>query len=201
MCLALEEAGWVDQEGKEREWVEWDTEVKWQSEVDQYTSELISVFLTIIHSTIHTHSWLCDSPRTPMIFTRAHDPKFEDLLSKKGQRILRDGAQSFSHNSVSRAWLFATPWTVHARLLCPWEFSRQEYWNGLPCSTPGILSDYQMPVTIPHWVGGASMVAQPVKNLPAIWKTRVWALGWEDPLEKGKATHSRILVWRIPWTV
>ena len=39
-----------------------------------------------------------------------------------------------------------------------------------------------------------------VKNLPAMWET-VWSLGWEDPLEKGKATHSSILAWRIPWTV
>ena len=36
-------------------------------------------------------------------------------------------------------------------------------------------------------------VAQPVKNLPAMWETWVQPLGWEDPLEKGKATHSRIL--------
>ena len=47
----------------------------------------------------------------------------------------------------------------------------------------------------------ASLVAQLVKNLPAIWETWVRSLGWEDPLEKGKATHSSILVWRIPWTV
>ena len=39
-----------------------------------------------------------------------------------------------------------------------------------------------------------------VKNLPAMQETQVWSLGWEDPLEKGKATHSSILAWRIPWT-
>ena len=44
-------------------------------------------------------------------------------------------------------------------------------------------------------------IAQLVKNLPALWETRVRSLGWEDPLEKGKATHSSILAWRIPWTV
>ena len=47
----------------------------------------------------------------------------------------------------------------------------------------------------------ASLVAQLVKNPPAMWETWVRSLGWEDPLEKGKATHSRILAWRIPWTV
>ena len=40
-----------------------------------------------------------------------------------------------------------------------------------------------------------------VKNLPAIQDTAVRFLGWEDRLEKGKATHSSILAWRIPWTV
>ena len=44
------------------------------------------------------------------------------------------------------------------------------------------------------------MVAQKVKNLPAMQETRVQCLGQEDPLEKGMATHSSILAWRIPWT-
>ena len=40
-----------------------------------------------------------------------------------------------------------------------------------------------------------------VKNPPAMQETWVRSLGWEDPLEKGKATHSSILAWRIPWTI
>ena len=44
------------------------------------------------------------------------------------------------------------------------------------------------------------LVAHMVKNLPAMLETWVRSLGWEDPLEKGKATHSNILAWRIPWT-
>ena len=48
---------------------------------------------------------------------------------------------------------------------------------------------------------GASLVAQLVKNLPAMWETWVQSLGWEDPLKKGKATYSSILAWKIPWTV
>ena len=47
----------------------------------------------------------------------------------------------------------------------------------------------------------ASLVAQTVKNPPAMRETWVRSLDWEDPLEKGKATHSSILTWRIPWTV
>ena len=46
----------------------------------------------------------------------------------------------------------------------------------------------------------ASLVAQLVKNLPAMRETWVQSLGWEDPLEKGKATHCSILAWRSPWT-
>ena len=48
-----------------------------------------------------------------------------------------------------------------------------------------------------HW---ASLMAQMVKNLPAMWKTLVRTLGWEDPQEKEMAIHSSILSWRIPWT-
>ena len=47
----------------------------------------------------------------------------------------------------------------------------------------------------------ASFIAQLVKNLLAIQETWVQSLGWEDPLEKGKDTHSSILAWRIPWTI
>ena len=46
----------------------------------------------------------------------------------------------------------------------------------------------------------ASLIAQLVKNLPAMQETRVRFLSWEDPLEKEMATHSSILAWRIPWT-
>ena len=45
------------------------------------------------------------------------------------------------------------------------------------------------------------LTAQLVKSPPAVQETWVRSLGWEDPLEKGKATHSSILAWRIPWTV
>ena len=51
---------------------------------------------------------------------------------------------------------------------------------------------------IPH--ARASLVAQKVKNLPAMQETQVQSLGREDPLEKRMATHSSIPVWRIPWT-
>ena len=52
-----------------------------------------------------------------------------------------------------------------------------------------------------HAIAWTSLVSQLVKNPPATRETWVQSLGWEDPLEKGKATHSSILAWRIPWTV
>ena len=61
----------------------------------------------------------------------------------------------------------------------------------------GCLSMCNLMVT---WLGQASLVTQMVKNLPVRQETRVGSLGWEDPLEKEVATHSRILAWRIPWT-
>ena len=51
----------------------------------------------------------------------------------------------------------------------------------------------------PFQYSWASLVAQLVKNLPAMWETWVRSLGWEDPLEKGKVTYCSILAWRIPW--
>ena len=55
---------------------------------------------------------------------------------------------------------------------------------------------------IKEWRGGRgeSLVAQTIKNLPAMRETWVRSLGLEDPLEVGVATHSSILAWRIPWT-
>ena len=49
--------------------------------------------------------------------------------------------------------------------------------------------------------GQASLVAQLVKNPPAMWETWVQSLGGEDPLEKGKAMHSSIVPWKVPWTI
>ena len=53
---------------------------------------------------------------------------------------------------------------------------------------------------LPITQGAVSLVAQMVKKLPAMQETRVQSLGWEVPLEKGMASHSSILAWRIPWT-
>jgi len=82
-------------------------------------------------------------------------------------------------------------------------------------SVPSIHTGYTSPVRVPMGLAGhhdqigpeklisprPSLVAQVVKNLPSVQETRVWSVGWEDPLKSEKATHSSILAWRNPWTV
>ena len=68
-------------------------------------------------------------------------------------------------------------------------------------SVPGLGRSAGERIDYPLPYSQASLVAQLVNNQPTMWETWVQSLGWEDPLEKGKATHSSILAWRIPWTV
>ena len=68
-------------------------------------------------------------------------------------------------------------------------------------SIPGLGKSAGEGIGYPLHYFWASLVAQLVKNLPVMWETWVQSLGWEDLLEKGKATHSSILAWRFPWTV
>ena len=72
---------------------------------------------------------------------------------------------------------------------------------GDPGSIPRLGRSPGEGVGYPVQYSWASLVVQLVKNLPAMWETWVGPLGWEDPLQKGKATHSSILAWRIPGTV
>ena len=72
---------------------------------------------------------------------------------------------------------------------------------GDPSSIPELGRSTGEGVDYPLLYSWASLVAQLVKNLSAMWKSWVQSLGWEDLLEKGKATHSSILAWRILWTI
>ena len=72
---------------------------------------------------------------------------------------------------------------------------------GDPDSIPGSGRSAGEGIGYPLQDSWASLVTQLVKNQPAMQETWVQSLGWEDPLEKGKATHSSTLAWRIPWTV
>ena len=72
---------------------------------------------------------------------------------------------------------------------------------GDPSSIPGSGRSAGEEIGYPLQCSWVSLVAQLVKNLPAMQETWVRSLDWKDPLEKGKATLSSILAWRIPWTV
>ena len=80
---------------------------------------------------------------------------------------------------------------LHILCLLHWQV------DSLPLTPPIIMSNYYMHLYRRH---RASLVAQMVKNLPAMQENWVWSLGQEDPLEKEMATHSGVLAWRIPWT-
>ena len=67
-------------------------------------------------------------------------------------------------------------------------------------SIPGLGRSPGERIGYPLQHSWATLVAQLVKNLPAMGETWVQSLGWEDPQEKGKVIHSSILTWRIPWT-
>ena len=75
------------------------------------------------------------------------------------------------------------------------------YSAGDPSSIPGSWRSPGEGIGYPLQYSWASLMAQLVKNPPALWETWVRSLGWKDALEKGTATHSSILAWRIPWTV
>ena len=68
-------------------------------------------------------------------------------------------------------------------------------------SMPGLERSAGELIRYPIQYSWASFVAKLVKNPTVMWETWVWSLGWEDPLEKGKATHSSILPWWITWPV
>ena len=72
---------------------------------------------------------------------------------------------------------------------------------GDPGSIPRLESSAGEGIGYPLQYSWASLMAQLVKNPPVMWETWVRSLVWEDPLENGKATHSSILAWRMPWTV
>ena len=98
-------------------------------------------------------------------------------------------------------WILWTPphGISHSYLLDHWP--RELFLTLAPTHSKSLLNHSSLLEnllqTSPNW---ASLVTQLVKDPPAMWETWVWSLGWEDPLEKGMATRSRFLAWRIPWS-
>ena len=72
---------------------------------------------------------------------------------------------------------------------------------GDPSQIPGQGRSPGEGIGYPFQYAWASLVAELVKNSPAMWETWIRSLSWEDPLEKEMVTHSSTVAWRIPWTV
>ena len=94
------------------------------------------------------------------------------------------------------------PWKLELGFLSHSSMVKESTCNA---GDPGSILGSRRPpgegIDYPLQYSWAFLVAQLVKNPPAMQETWVQSLGWEDPLEKEKATHSSILAWRIPWTV
>ena len=93
------------------------------------------------------------------------------------------------HRLDGRVWVNSGSWWWTGRPGVLWFMGSQRVWH-----------DWATKLNWTEYTIRASLVAQTVKNLLAMWETQVWSLGQEDPLEKGMATHSSILASRIPWT-
>ena len=125
-------------------------------------------------------------------------------------RILEWAVISFSGGSYwTRVWTHDSyrlvlctnnfSWNYENGLCFKSEFWFLCLWAEAAIESSGALEpDWGFGVHHPSY--GASLIAQSVKNLPAVQETWVRSLGWEDPLEKEMATHSSILAWKIPWT-
>ena len=103
-----------------------------------------------------------------------------------------------SHRTASRVW-----WCSEALISYHYSSVGKESTchAGDPSSIPGSGRSTGEGIDYPLLYSWVSLVVLLVKNPPAMPETWVWSLGWEDPLEKGKTTHSSILAWRIPWAV
>ena len=84
-------------------------------------------------------------------------------------------------------------------LCSPWNSPGQDTGVGTLSLLQGIFPTQGLNPGLPHCRQNLYRLSRLVKNLPVTQETRVWSLGWEDPLEKEMATHSSILAWKIPW--
>ena len=111
-------------------------------------------------------------------------------------------AQQCLNKTWTKIWLI-TCWLICIPLTFSGSLAGKEttYNAGDPSLILGLGRSPGEGMSYPLQYSWASLVAQLVKNLPAMRETWAWSLGWEDPLEKGKAIHSSIMAWRIPWTV
>ena len=126
------------------------------------------------------------SDPVPRPFALIHRPTLPNILRVKLE-MYPEASPDFPSSSTSVGINFSLLYIYNPSWTPSLPFSTAAHSSVVNCVHPPSHQD--------------SLIAQLVKNPLAVWETWVWSLGWEDPLEKGKATHSSILAWRIPWTV
>ena len=159
----------------------------------------------------HQYSSICGLPlwfRRSRIHLQCRRPGFDPSVGKmpwrgKGYPLQYSGLESSMYYSpwghrIRHSWMtFTFTLGFHDSLVGKESACKA----GDPSSIPGLGRSAGEGMTYPLQCSWASLVVQLVQNLPMVQETWVQSLGWEDPVEKGKAAHSSILAWRIPRTV
>ena len=118
-----------------------------------------------------------------------------------GQHVEEPGLSRGSHAEHGPHWALQVGQVHLQAFLYPPQcsFSQLPFnlWEVMPVPIYGHDVSFRIYICLNKCI---SLVAQRVKNLPAMQETMIQSLGWEDPLEKGMATHASVLAWRIPWT-
>ena len=169
-------------------------------------------FLLIVAVQLHSHVqlfatlWTLQSVRPPCLspspkFAQVHDHYISDAIQPS--HPLTSSSPSalnlFQHQGLFQWVGYLNEITKIASLVTAGKESACN--AGDPGLIPGLGRSAREGIGYPLPYSWASLVAQLVKNPLAMWETWVWSLVLEDPLEKGKTTHSSILAWRIPWTI
>ena len=163
---------------------------------------------------VHVQACALDQ-RVGQAMDSMHCPERKKVSSRSLTEFSHSGHSKLPSPSSEAMWVltctFASielavilrPWGL---LVATWGFpsssaGEESACNGEdPGSIPGSGRSAGEGIGYPLKSSWASLMAQLVKNLPAMQETWVISWGWEDPLEKRMATHSSILAWRIPWT-
>ena len=137
-------------------------------------------------------------PLRAQLLSESHFPPFPSPRGVPGSLQMQSASQWAPPADPSRAAFFELPETL---FLFDGPVGKESACNAGDLGLiPRLGRSAGEGVGYPLQYSWASLVAQLVKNPPAMWEAWVRSLGWEDPLEKGTATHSSILAWRIPWT-